>query len=54
MLSFPVTWAIYSVVLQIRYMGMLNFFALFIVVGIGVDDIFVFMDAWKQASQVQV
>lgn len=35
-LSFPVTWAIYSVLLQIRYMGMLNFMALFIIVGIGV------------------
>ena len=50
-LSFPVTWAFYSVVLRIRYMGLLNFIALFVIVGIGVDDIFVFHDAWCQAGR---
>ncbi|KAL1520623.1 hypothetical protein AB1Y20_022197 [Prymnesium parvum] len=49
-LSFPVTWAIYTVVLGIRYMGMLNFIALFVIVGIGVDDVFIFIDAWRQAA----
>lgn len=36
LLSFPTTWAFYSLLLRIRYMGMLNFVALFVIVGIGV------------------
>ncbi|KAL3910306.1 MAG: hypothetical protein SGPRY_009105, partial [Prymnesium sp.] len=51
LLSFPTTWAFYSLLLRIRYMGMLNFVALFVIVGIGVDDIFVFIDAWHQAAR---
>ena len=30
--------------------GFLNFIALFVIMGIGADDIFVFVDAWKQSK----
>lgn len=49
LLSFPTTWFIYRVVFGIEYMGFLNFISLFVILGIGADDIFVFVDAWKQS-----
>ena len=49
LISFPTTWAIYYLIFQIKYMGFLNFIALFVIMGIGADDIFVFTDAWKQS-----
>ena len=49
-LSFPVTWFVYVQLFGIAYMGLLNFLALFVIIGIGVDDIFVFIDAWKQSA----
>jgi len=50
LISFPATWCIYYLVFQIQYMGFLNFIALFVIMGIGADDIFVFVDAWKQSK----
>eukprot|EP00929_Paragymnodinium_shiwhaense_P099747 TRINITY_DN6156_c0_g2_i1.p1 TRINITY_DN6156_c0_g2~~TRINITY_DN6156_c0_g2_i1.p1 ORF type:complete len:1221 (+),score=226.86 TRINITY_DN6156_c0_g2_i1:141-3803(+) len=50
LLSFPTTWFVYRVILGIEYMGMLNFIAMFVILGIGADDIFVFMDAFHQAG----
>ena len=49
-MSFPTTWFIYRVILQYKYMGILNFISMFVIIGIGADDIFVFVDAWKQAK----
>ena len=49
LISFPTTWFLYNVVFQRPFFGMFNFMAAFVIVGIGVDDIFVFMDAWKQS-----
>ena len=48
-ISFPVTWFLYRCVFQYKYMGFLNFTSMFIIIGIGADDIFVFIDAWQQA-----
>eukprot|EP00942_MAST-04A_sp_MAST-4A-sp1_P003305 g3305.t1 len=48
-ISFPVTWFLYRCVFQYKYMSMLNFTSMFIIIGIGADDIFVFIDAWQQA-----
>ncbi len=49
MLSFPTAWAVYYLVFQIKYMGFLNFLSLFVILGIGADDVFVFVDAWRQS-----
>ena len=51
LISFPTTWFLYNVVFQRPFFGMFNFMAAFVIVGIGVDDIFVFMDAWKQSRE---
>ena len=49
MISFPVCWCLYTIVFRVRYMGMLNFISMFVLMGIGADDCFVFMDAWRQS-----
>ena len=50
LISFPTTWAIYYFIYNIKYQGFLNFISLFVIMGIGADDIFVFTDAWKQSK----
>eukprot|EP00547_Thalassionema_nitzschioides_P004019 CAMPEP_0194205816 /NCGR_PEP_ID=MMETSP0156-20130528/5020_1 /TAXON_ID=33649 /ORGANISM="Thalassionema nitzschioides, Strain L26-B" /LENGTH=1066 /DNA_ID=CAMNT_0038932197 /DNA_START=76 /DNA_END=3276 /DNA_ORIENTATION=- len=47
--AIPVSWFIFSVVFQIKYFSTLNTLAIFIVAAIGADDIFIFMDAYKQS-----
>lgn len=43
-------WFLFTVVFQIKYFATLNSLAIFIVAAIGADDIFVFMDAYKQSK----
>jgi hypothetical protein len=52
-LSFPFAYFFLQVFLDIGGMGLLNFMALFIILGIGADDIFIFVDAWKQSAIVK-
>jgi len=47
--SFPVAFFIYRFVLGIELMTSINFLSLFLVVGIGVDDLFLYVDAMKQS-----
>ena len=48
--SIPVAWFIFTVVFQIKYFATLNSLAIFVVAAIGADDIFIFMDAYKQSQ----
>jgi len=48
--SIPVAWFLFTVVFQIKYFSTLNTLALFIVAAIGADDIFIFIDAYKQSQ----
>lgn len=48
-MSIPVAWFFFSVVCRIQYFGFLNALSIFIVSAIGADDIFIFMDAYKQS-----
>ena len=50
LLSIPLAWFFFSVVLQIEYFAGLNTLCLFIVAAIGADDIFVFFEAYKQSA----
>jgi len=45
--SFPVTQLIYSQIFEIKYFSTLHYMVAFIVIGVGVDDIFVIVDAWR-------
>jgi predicted RND superfamily exporter protein len=49
-MSLPLAWFFYSFVFQIKYFSTLNILCLFLVLAIGADDIFVFMDAYKQSA----
>jgi predicted RND superfamily exporter protein len=49
-LSIPISWFIFSFCFRIKYFSFLNALCLFIVADIGADDIFIFMDAYKQSA----
>ncbi|XP_045889717.1 protein dispatched homolog 3 isoform X2 [Micropterus dolomieu] len=43
---------LYHVVFGVRYLGILNGVAAFVILGIGVDDVFVFISTFRQASHL--
>ncbi|XP_045187392.2 uncharacterized protein LOC123545146 [Mercenaria mercenaria] len=47
---FVITNLIYRIVLDFRYIGFFHVLTLFIVLGIGADDIFVFYDVWRNTA----
>merc|ERR1719201_2385060 len=47
--SLPVSLFFYRIVFQISYFSQLHILVLFLVLGVGADDIFVLVDAWKQS-----
>merc|ERR1712149_170416 len=49
LLTLPIAFVLYRVVLGLKYFDALNSMALFVVLAIGADDIFVLMDAYKQS-----
>lgn len=48
--SFVATNLVYRYILDFRYIGIFHVLALFIILGIGADDVFVFVDTWKETS----
>ncbi|XP_063804768.1 protein dispatched homolog 3 isoform X2 [Pseudophryne corroboree] len=51
-LSCLVALFLYHVAFGIQYLGILNGVAAFVIVGIGVDDVFVFINTYRQADQL--
>jgi predicted RND superfamily exporter protein len=51
-LSFPFSAVIVQGLGQVSYFGTLQVIAIFLVIGIAADDIFVFIDAWKQSEHI--
>jgi len=51
-LSFPLAYFFYRVVFNVVALGMLNGAAAFVVIGIGVDDVFVFVNTFRQAQSI--
>jgi PERQ amino acid-rich with GYF domain-containing protein len=49
--SFPFTYIIYRTWFDIPTVGILNIISLFVIVGIGVDDVFVFINTFRLAHQ---
>ena len=41
---------VYRIILDFRYVGVFHVLAVFIVLGIGADDVFVFVDTWKETA----
>ncbi|XP_055966836.1 protein dispatched homolog 3 isoform X2 [Sorex fumeus] len=52
-LSCLVALFLYHVVFGVRYLGILNGVAAFVIVGIGVDDVFVFINTYRQAAHLE-
>ena len=50
LMAFPITWLAYTYILQSTYIGVLDLLSLFICIAIGVDDVFVFSDAFQKAE----
>ncbi|QDZ19396.1 SSD domain-containing protein [Chloropicon primus] len=50
-LSFPSAYFAYKLLLGFSFFPFLNFLAMFVVMGIGADDIFVLFDKFEQAAQ---
>ncbi|KAK9803258.1 hypothetical protein WJX72_001208 [[Myrmecia] bisecta] len=50
--SLPLAYFLYAAVLGIRWLGVLNFLGVFVVLGLGADDMFVLADHWK-VSELQ-
>ena len=48
-LSVPISYGIYMQQLEFEVFPYINLIGIFVVAGIGVDDIYVFTDAWKQS-----
>lgn len=48
--SFCATNLVYRIILDFRYIGIFHILALFIILGIGADDVFVFVDTWKETA----
>ena len=51
--SFFGTNLIYRFVLDFRYFGTFNILSIFIILGIGADDVFVFTDTWKATGHYE-
>lgn len=49
-LSYPVTIFINRFILQITVFNFINYIAIFVILGIAADDVFVFTDGWKQSA----
>ena len=47
--SFPLAYALYHYVFNIPYLDTLSMLIVFVLLGVGADDVFVFTDAWKQS-----
>ena len=52
LMSFPMAYCVFYVVAKVKKMIILNFVALFLIMGIGADDIFVLYDAFQQSKAV--
>ncbi|XP_028396244.1 protein dispatched homolog 3-like [Dendronephthya gigantea] len=51
--SFNIANLIYRIILDYRYFGVFHVLSIFIILGIGADDIFVFTDTWKQSEGIE-
>jgi hypothetical protein len=53
-ISFPVTLLFSRYIFQIKYFSNLNLVAIFVILGISADNVFVFMDSWNQSKNYDI
>lgn len=49
-LGFPFAYFVYRFFFQVLYFDTMSFIVIFIILGVGADDVFVFVDAWVQSK----
>lgn len=49
-LSFPLGYFVYRFLAQVKFFSALHILTVFLIIGIGADDCFIFVDAWKQST----
>lgn len=49
LMSFPLAVSVYRTAFDIEWIGLLHFLGLFIILGIGADDVYVVIEFWRQA-----
>jgi hypothetical protein len=49
--SFPASYFFYRVVMNVPFVSVLQFLSIFVILGIGVDDVFVFYDTYDAATK---
>ena len=49
-ISFPASYFFYRVVMKVPFISVLQFLSIFVILGIGVDDVFVFYDTFISAT----
>jgi len=50
LISFPIALFIYKMVYRIQYLGNIQVLSIFVILGVGADDVFVFYDAYRQSA----
>ena len=51
--SFPITLVLYRLIFRIEQFSALHILAIFIIIGVAADDVFVFTDAWHAAGRLE-
>ena len=51
--SFPLAFFVYRIIFKVETVGALNVVSLFVIMGIGIDDVFVFLNTFKQTSGME-
>ena len=51
--SFPWAFLVYRLPLGFETLGIMNVVSLFVIIGIGVDDVFVYLNTFKQTRELQ-
>eukprot|EP00892_Ulva_mutabilis_P012184 jgi/Ulvmu1/9338/UM050_0088.1 len=49
--TLPLALAVYAVVLGVRWIGVLHFLGIFVILGIGADDVFVVLEHWVHSAE---
>mmetsp|Transcript_17976 Transcript_17976/g.20409 ORF Transcript_17976/g.20409 Transcript_17976/m.20409 type:complete len:952 (+) Transcript_17976:4057-6912(+) len=50
-LAFPMAYVLYRFVFQVSFFNMMSLLSVFVILGISADNMFVYMDTWKQAAE---
>mmetsp|Transcript_26054 Transcript_26054/g.29829 ORF Transcript_26054/g.29829 Transcript_26054/m.29829 type:complete len:983 (+) Transcript_26054:77-3025(+) len=53
-LAFPVAYCIYRFIFQVTFFNMMSLLSVFVILGIAADDMFVYVDTWKQSAEHEV